>query len=366
MSFFVQCLFYYINQLLNIALVQGLNISDFTDFQKILIGIFVVVMVCVSLFTVVKIPENRKLYLDIPLVYIATLVIFFVVIFTQDSPIKLAWSTPISLVADVFLAIRFVKWVKDIAQKHRKPKKKNVIIFICYVVLLVLTVAFIGVGSVDSENSEATVQEVDNINQCYYLTQEYLTSLPDTATLQVIDKATQGAVDGDFKKAYSDTKYYDGMIKDTINQLAGLSSSERKRDYCDIVALRLKTLLVLGKTEEYKIFFIENCSYLIFPDWSYYFNLWANEENYHLSDEQLNTIIQAYDDALALCDNDTDRLIIIDAIEDFYSEFAPDDEAVNGYKKLKSDIYDRNDYQVLLDESKYRSEYLSEKLKVAM
>lgn len=364
MSFFLECLFYYINQILNIALVQGIINTNLAYYQKIIVGTLVVAMVCVSVFALIKTTKNRNLYLDIPFIYIATFIDFFVLICMPEIPIKFIWSVPLKLAADIFLAIRFFKWVNNIVKKHKKPEKKNILAFICYIFLLILTVVLLVVNSFDLKKDEVTFQEIDNVNKCYDYTQEYLISLPDSVMLENIYEVTQATVDGAFDNAYFVSQYSDGVIVDTINQVAGISSAEKKRDYCDIIAMHLKTLLALGKTEEYQAFFIENCSYLVFPDWSYYFDLWVQEKNYTLTADDFDVIIDAYDEALGLCDNDVDRLIILDSIIDFYTEFASNDEKVNEYKQLKSDIYDRNDYQLLLDESKYRSEYLSENLKI--
>jgi len=67
---------------------------------------------------------------------------------------------------------------------------------------------------------------------------------------------------------------------------------------------------------------------------------------------------------LDLADNDSDKLFIIQDILDFYNKYAPDNDEVEKYRKLRSELYDRNDFEALLEDARNSRGYLTEALAV--
>ncbi len=142
-----------------------------------------------------------------------------------------------------------------------------------------------------------------------------------------------------------------------------LKDMNSKRAYADIVALRLKTLISLKDYDSYNEFFIDNCGYLLYVDDCFYFDLWAND-SYSLSNQDFDTIISGFINILEISDNDYDRLFITSDIIDFYNKYDPDNDEVEKYRKLRSEIYDNNAYEELLETARNNRGYLTEELAV--
>ena len=88
---------------------------------------------------------------------------------------------------------------------------------------------------------------------------------------------------------------------------------------------------------------------------------WENDKEYITADS-FEIIIDSYKNILSLCDNDSDKFLILMAMVDFYNMFNPDSEDLA--------VYNEQAYEILMSDATYDllsaddMTYTSPKLKV--
>jgi hypothetical protein len=87
-------------------------------------------------------------------------------------------------------------------------------------------------------------------------------------------------------------------------------------------------------------------------------------DNYELTEEDFAAIISGYEKALALCDNDMDRLYILISISDFYHYYKPDSEEEEKYDEMYSAAFDATELERLFSDSTKTKGLRSKKLTV--
>ena len=363
MSFLSQCLFYLINYAINILSGDTLAV-DFSDgFLLALVGV-AVVMMGIGFFAIFKANGKAVKYLDIPLIFLCSAVSIIFKLYVAENNVFSIVPSFLMLVPSVIFDIRCIMWIVDVARKERKPEKKNAVVLVVYIVAsaILFSLSFF---DFETEKQKPTEEEIQLLDDCYDYMQTYLENIPtDKTELQKIADITENATDDDvFKRAYDKSEFYKNSDSGILRGVEKFKNMNRQRAYADVVALRLKTLIVLKDYEGYINFFTDNCGYLFYVDTHFYYNLWVND-NYNLSAEDFDAIIAGYEHAFALCDNDSDRLFIVSDIIGFYNEFEPDNIEIEKYRGIRSDIYDNNDFEDLLEYSRNNIGYTSEKLAI--
>ena len=363
MSFLSQAIFYLVNSLIDFLAGDYLSFDVTDEFNFILIGISAI-MVVIGFVAVFKAKVQGVKYLDIPLIFVTSILnIVFDMYVSDFSKFSLVPSI-FGLIPSTFYAIRVIRWIIDVAKKRRKPQKKNVVVVVVYILATVVLFALMFVDF-DEDKPKPTDEEIQIVNECYEYTAKFLTNLPsDNATLEDIEEITaKVTLNNVFVKCYDKSEFYKNSQGGILRSAEKLKDMNCKRAYADIVALRLKALIALNDYEAYNEFFVDNCGYLLYVDDCFYFDLWAND-NYSLSNQDFKTIISSFKNILRISDNDYDRLFIISDIIDFYNKYDPDNDEIEKYYKLRSEIYDRNDYEELLETARNNRGYLTKELAI--
>lgn len=363
MSFLSQAIFYFINGFIDFLAGDHLSLDVTTGFNFLLIGISVVMMI-IGFIAIFRIKGKAVKYLDIPLIFVTSILnIVFDMYVSDFSDFSLVPGF-FGLIPGAFYTVRVIKWIIDVAKKRRKPQKKNAIVVVVYVLATISLFALMFVDF-EADKQKPTEEEIQLVDKCYEYTTKYLTSLPtDEATLQDIEAITAEVTEKDiFVRSFDESEYYKNSQGGILRGVTQLKDINRKGAFADIVALRLKTLIALKDYDSYNKFFIDNCGYLLYVDDGYYFDLWAND-SYVLSKKDFNVIISGFINILELADNDSDRLFINSDIIDFYNQYDPDNDKIEKYYKLRSDIYNNNDFEDLLETARNNRGYLTEALAV--
>ena len=363
MSFLAQAIFYFINSLIDFLAGDYLSFDVTDGFNYILISISAI-MTVIGFVAIFKAKGPSLKYLDIPLIFVTSILnIVFDMYVSDFSKFSLVPSF-FGLIPCIFYTVRIIRWIVDVAKKRRKPEKKNAVVVVAYILA---TIFIFSLNFVDfsGNKQKPTDTEIQLVNKCYEYTTKYLTDLPtDKTTLQEIDDITAKVTVNDiFVVTFDKSEFYKNSQGGILRGSEKLKDMNSKRAYADIVALRLKTLIALKDYNSYNEFFIDNCGYLLYVDDGFYFDLWAND-SYSLSEQDFDAIISGFINILELADNDSDRLFINSDIIDFYNKYEPDNDEVEKYRKLRSEIYDRNDYEVLLETARNNRGYLTEELAV--
>ena len=360
MSFLSQCIFYLISSVINTVSDKVVSESTVNAGGIVLIGV-ALAMSAVGFVAFSKVEDRKRRYLDIPLVFVGIALDILIAMLVPEIEIV---GTLFTLIPGTCCLVREIKWLIDVLKKRRKPQKKNAIVLIAYILI---EACLFSINFVDFEalKNKPTAEEIDLVNSCYIYTESYLTDFPtDEKTVQEIADITAKATEkGVFKRAYGESDYF---IKGDYNILHRVTEAKdycRKKDYADVVTLRLKTLIALKDYEGYTEFFVKNCNYLYMSGRFIYLKSWK-EDNYKLTEEDFDAIILGYEKALALCDNDNDRLDILTDICSFYDEYEPDTKELEKYEKMRSDILDTADLEELVYSSNDNIGYMSEKLAV--
>ena len=362
MSFLSQCIFYFINGVIDFLAGAHLSFNVTNGFRFLLIGISVV-MTIVGFVAIFKAKGKTLKYLDIPLIFVISIVTIIFEIYVSEHSFLYFIPGVLGLIPGTIYTIRIIRWIVDVAKKKRNPQKKNAIVLLAYILatISVLALMFVDFGA----DKQKPTEEIQLVNKCYEYITKYLTNLPtDKTTLQEIEDVTAEVTENDvFVKSFDKSEFYKNSQGGLLRGVEALKDRNSKRAYADIVALRLKTLIVLEDYDSYNEFFIDNWGYLFYVDDGFYFDLWAND-SYSLSQQDLDTIITGLINILELADNDSDKLFIIQDILDFYNKYNPDNDEVEKYRKLRSELYDRNDFEELLETARNNRGYLTEELAV--
>lgn len=363
MSFLSQCIWYFLKAAIGFF-ANGELLWGISDNARLVLAGVSLVMTVAGFVYIFKTASKPVRYLDIPLIFlVSALEIVFEIYVSQFSAFSLVPGI-LGLIPGAFYTVRCFRWFIDVVHKKRKPEKKNVIVLAGYIIasLVFISFMFIDFGA---DKQKPTQNEIQLVNECYDYTQMYLSSLPtDKSELRKIDDVTEKITEASvFKRAYDKSEFYKNSDGGIFRGATKLKQMTRQRAYADVVALRLKTLIALKQYDAYYDLFINNCGYLFYADNSYYLELWVND-TYDLSDEDFDAIISGYLGALELCDYDSDRLFITGDIVDFYEEYEPDNADIEKYRELRSQIYDANDFEDLLETVRENPGYASEKLAI--
>ncbi len=360
-SFLSQCLFYFINGVIDFLAGDYLSF-DITDKFRFLLIAISAVMAAIGFVTILKIKEISIKYLDVPLLFIVNILNIVVDMYISDFSSLVLVPSFFALVPGAFYMVRVIIWIVDIAKKRRVPEKKNAIVVVVYVLatISVLALTFI---NFNVDEQKPTEKEIELVDKCYEYTTKYLNGLPaDETVLQEIEYITSEVTqNGVFSRSFDESKFYKNIQGGIWKGAEKLKDINRKKVYADVVALRLKTLIALKDYDDYNEFFVDNCGYLVYVDDSYYYELWAND-SYSLSKQDFSAIILGFNNILKLCDNDRDRLFINSQIIDFYNKYEPDNIEIEKYYELRSEIYDNNDIDKLFESARSNRGYISEKL----
>ncbi len=363
MSFLSQATFYFINSLIYFLAGDYLSFDVTDEFNYILIGVSAI-MTVIGFIAVFKAKEQSVKYLDIPLIFVTSiLTIVFDMYISKVSYFALVPSI-FGLIPSTINTIRVIRWIIDVTKKRRTPQKKNAVVVVAYILATVslFSLMFVDFGT---DKQVPTNSEIQLINKCYEYTTKYLTNLPtDKTTLQEIEEVTAKVTEKDiFIKSFDKSEFYKNSSGSILRGTEKLKDMNCKRAYADIVALRLKTLIALKDYDSYNEFFIDNCGYLLYVDDCFYFDLWVND-SYSLSEQDFKAIISGFIGILEIADNDSDRLFINSDIIDFYNKYEPDNNEIEKYRKLRSEIYDRNDFEELLENARNNRGYMTDVLAV--
>ncbi len=360
MSFLAQCIFYFIDAI--IGTVSGKVISENTINAGgfILIGVALAVS-AVGFVAFSKVEERKIRYLDIPLIFVSTALDILVTMLAPEFELV---AVVFGLIPAVCCLVREIKWVVDVAKKRRKPQKENTIVLVTYILAWVCLLS-IALVDFDAVKNKPTIEEIELVDFCYIYTENYLTALPtDKMKIQEIADITQLTTEkGIFKKAYGESDYFLKGDYSLLHKVPEMKDLYRKKDYADVVALRLKTLIALKDYEAYTEFFVKNCGYLSIVEKNMYLDCWKND-NYKLTEEDFDAIILGYEKALALCDNDYDRFDILTDICNFYEEYEPDNKEAEKYNEMYLAIPVEVELEKISGSPKDPIGYNSEKLAV--
>ena len=361
MSFLSQCIFYLISSVINTVSDKVVSESTVNAGGIILIGV-ALAMSAVGFVAFSKVEDRKRRYLDIPLVFVGIALDILIAMLVPELEIV---GTLFALVPGTCCLVREIKWLIDVLKKRRKPQKKNAIVLIAYILI---EACLFSLNFVDFEvlKNKPTAEEIDLVNSCYIYTESYLTDFPtDEKTIQEIADTTAKVTEkGVFKRVYGESDYFIKGDYNLLYKLTAAKDAARKQDYADVVALRLKTLIALKDYDAYTEFFVENCGYLSIVEKNMYFDCWKND-NYKLTEEDFDAIITGYDKALALCDNDYDRLDILTDICSFYEEYEPHNTEAEKYNKMRQAIPVEVELDKMTGSPKDPIGYNSEKLAVA-
>ena len=344
MSFLSQVIFYFINSLINFLDNDLLPFEITNGFKFVLIGI-AAIMTGIGFIAIFRTKGKTIKYLDIPLIFVTSILkIVFDMYVSVVSYFALVPSF-FGLIPGTIYTIRIIKWIIDVAKKRRKPQKKNAIVVVAYILA---TVSVFSLAYVDfsGNKQKPTEEEIQLVNKCFEYKGLYLYNIPTyETTLLEIEKVTGNATEGDvFIKCYKDSLFYKTGDNSVLNKPVKVTNMNRRKAYAEIVALRLKTLIVLKDYEAYNEFFVDNCGYLFYVDNSFYFDLWKNDD-YALTEEDFAAIISGYENILGLCDNDIDRYFILGDITDFYNQFNSENIEVEEFEKTRNDIFSSFDLE---------------------
>ncbi len=330
MSFLSQCIFYLISSVINTISGKVVSENTINAGGFILIGV-ALAMSAVGFVAFSKVEERKRRYLDIPLIYVSIALDILIAMFVPKLEIV---GTLFSLVPGTCCLVREIKWLIDVVKKIRKPQKKNAIVLTAYILI---EACLFSLSFVDFEalKNKPTAEEIQLVNSCYTYTESYLTAFPaDKTKIQEIADITQLTTEeGIFKRAYGESDYFLKGDYGLLHKVPEMKDLYRKKDYADVVALRLKTLIALKDYDAYTEFFVENCGYLSIVEKNMYLDCWKND-NYKLTEEDFDAIILGYEKALALCDNDYDRFDILTDILNFYDEYEPDNNEAEKYNEM--------------------------------
>jgi len=277
MSFLSQCIFYFINGVIDFLAGAHLSFNVTNGFRFLLIGVSVV-MTIVGFVAIFKSKGKTLKYLDIPLIFVISILTIIFEIYVSEHSFLYFIPGILGLIPGTFYTIRIIRWIVDVAKKRRKPQKKNAIVVVAYILatISVFALMFVDFGA---DKQKPTEEEIQLVDKCYGYTTKYLTNLPtDEATLQDIEAITAKVTENDvFVKSFDKSEFYKNSPGGLLRGVEVLKDMNSKRAYADIVALRLKTLIVLKDYDNYNKLFIDNCGYLFFVDDGFYFDLWAND-----------------------------------------------------------------------------------------
>ena len=351
MSFLSQTIFYFINCF--ICFLAGDHLSfDITDTLKFtLVGISAI-MTVIGFIAIFKTKGKALNYLDIPLIFVTSILkIVFDMYVSAVSCFALVPSF-FGLIPGTIYTIRVIRWIIDVAKKRRKPQKKNTVVVVAYILAMVsvFSLAFVDFSG---NKLKPTEEEIQLVDKCFEYKGLYLYNIPTyEPTLLEIEKVTGNATENDvFISCYKESLFYKTGDNSILNKPVKVTNMNRRKAYAEIVALRLKTLIVLKDYEAYNEFFVDNCGYLFYVDNSFYFDLWKNDD-YALTEEDFATIISGYENILSLCDNDIDRYFILGDITDFYNQFEPDNKDAEEFEKTRNDIFSSFDLEDIINKLK--------------
>ena len=360
MSFLLQCVFYFIRSFLGLLSNEYviLNITDKFRYALICVSLIMTVVGFVTVFKK-KVPVLK--YLDIPLIFVGFAMNVVFDMFVLSSSFLSIVPTIFGLVPSTICLIREIRWIIDVVKKRRKPQKKNIPVLVGYVLAsaVVTVILCTGLSFLEPAPTEENIKLVDN---CYEYTEKYLMELPDdTEKIEDISVLTEAVTKDDvFKSTFDESLYFENSAVGVLRWMASVKDYNRKVAYSDIVALRLKTFIATEDYEAYQRFFTENAGYIPYNDLSYA-ELWENDKEY-ITPESFDIIIDSYKNILSLCDNDSDKFLILMSMVDFYKMFNPDSEDL--------ELYTEQAYEILTSDATYDllsaddMTYTSQKLKV--
>lgn len=351
MSFLSQVIFYFINRSIDFIASDLFPFEITNGFKFVLIGI-AAIMTVIGFIAIFKAKGQSINYLDIPLIFVTSILkIVFDMYVSVVSYFALVPSF-FGLIPGTIYTIRVIRWIIDVAKKRRKPQKKNAVVVVAYILA---TVSVFSLAFVDfsGDKQKPTEEEIQLVNKCFEYSGMYLYNIPTyEPTLLEIENVTENVTESDvFIKGYKESLFYKTGDKSILNEPVKVTNMNRRKAYAEIVALRLKTLIILKDYEAYNEFFVDNCGYLFYVDNSFYFDLWKNDD-YALTEEDFATIISGYENILSLCDNDIDRYFILGDITDFYNQFEPDNKDAEEFEKIRNDIFSSFDLEDTINKLK--------------
>lgn len=188
-------------------------------------------------------------------------------------------------------------------------------------------------------------------NECKLYVEKYISCLPmDIELLDSIDQITYEVIDCNiFEKGFFFSEYNKDFICDVIlyGNFSTEGRKELKQDYFyQIVMLRLKTLAVLGKEDEYKNLFSE---YVYEFENSFstrfrYKKYWYEDTNFPIKDSAdiFNVVVQGFESALENSKNNKTRYIILVELIDLYSSVEGHEDKVAIYKEKQQQLINQN------------------------
>ena len=235
-----------------------------------------------------------------------------------------------------------------------------------YLFLTLFVVAFSFVDFDAIKYSKPSQEEIDLLNECYYYTENYLEVLPeDSNKITDIYETTDYIIENEiFYKAYSKSEYHSNSGNVITKTLYSVKNNKKQLSYAEIVALHLKTLVVLEKDVEYSEFFKGNSNILIYPGNMFYLECWKKEDSSLKNENILKTILIGYENILTLCDNDIDKIKILNSIINFCDVF--DSTNTQVYFEQRKEIESQYDglyeglYEDVLNSKTYSSKAILE------
>lgn len=217
----------------------------------------------------------------------------------------------------------------------KKTKKSILIIVLIVSVVVISLVAFL---------KHPTTDEINQLQLFYENYEQSLGAFPtDEDTIENMYIVSKYVFDKDiFFEAFDETSYYDKcqLLRDNSGYVIKSKKYFQNQLYDEAIFFHLKLLLALDDYEEYKTFFVKYYRWFVDSIEVEFCDYLFEDDDFELSKQDIEIIIQGYKKALNCCDNDIDRIVILQDLCDFLEKCEKHENSHEVYLVQINDLLD--------------------------
>ena len=191
-----------------------------------------------------------------------------------------------------------------------------------------------------------TTNEINQLQLFYENYEQSIGVFPtDKDTLKNMYSVSKYIFDEDiFFKAFDEPSYYDKCrsLKDNSNYVIKSKKHFQNQLYDEAIFFHIKLLLSLDYYEEYETFFIKYYQWFVDSIEVEYCDYLFRDDGFKLSKQDIDAIIQGYNNALDFCDNDIDEFVVLQDLCDFLEKCESKENLREKYLERLNNLLDEN------------------------
>ena len=190
--------------------------------------------------------------------------------------------------------------------------------------MIIVLIVSVVVVSLVAFLKHPTNDEINQLQLFYENYEQSLSAFPtDEETLEKMYIVSKHVFDEDlFFKAFNETSYYDKcqLLRDNSGYVIKSKKYFQNQLYDEAIFFHLKLLLALDDYEEYKTFFVKYYRWFVDSIEVEFVVYLFEEDGFELSEQDIEIVVQGYNKALNCCDNDIDRVVVLQDLCDFLEQ----------------------------------------------